>query len=202
LGSEEPVDVIRALRSAATRGLLNGEGTYASYARIDARARWAAGGGGPGMTLDDALWARRVADAAVHAQRGRTHALTSPVDVIVIDDDPRRDEPVGVAVRAMLEKLGIDVRDVREPSTDSRGSIVVLLSGDRRIALGFDTFSDGALARVAEMCTRAERSARDVTVVHFTPPDFVAALGFAPNVVCAWSGTRAMEEAAARWLAR
>jgi hypothetical protein len=78
----------------------------------------------------------------------------------------------------------------------------VLLNGARRIALGFETFSDGAVARVADICSRAERSARDVVVVHFTPPDFVSALECAPVAICAWNGTRAMEEAVARWLVR
>lgn len=202
LGCDEPVDVIRGLRSAASRGLLNAEHVRASSARLEMRATWAASAGGAVVTLDDALWARRVADAAVHAQRGRAHALASPVDVIVVDDDPRRAEPVGLALRAILAKLDLDVRDVHEPSPGSRGPIVVLLAGDQRIALGFDTFSDGALARIADLCSRAERSARDITIVHFTPPDFSSALECAPTVVCAWSGTRAMEEAAARWLAR
>jgi hypothetical protein len=202
LGSEEPLDVIRALRAAASRGLLNAEDIRASYGRIEARANWSDGAGGRGTTLDDALWARRVADAAVHAQSGRAHALVSPVDVIVIDDDPPRTEPFGRAVRAILAKLDLEVRDVEQPSADGRGPVVVLLAGERRISLGFETFSDGARARIAEICSRAERSARDVTVVHFTPPEFSAALYCAPTVVCAWSGTRAMEEAAARWLAR
>jgi beta-glucosidase-like glycosyl hydrolase len=202
LGSDEPLDVIRALRSAMTTGVLDAERVRASYGRIEARANWSAGAGGLAVTLDDALWARRVADTAVHAQRGRAHALVSPIDVIVIDDDPRRAEPFGTALRAILAKLDRDTRDVHEPSPDSRGPIVVLLAGDRRISLGFDTFSGGALSRIADICGRAERSARDVTVVHFTPPDFSSALDCAPTVVCAWSGTRAMEEAAARWLAR
>jgi hypothetical protein len=91
---------------------------------------------------------------------------------------------------------------VGAPSADSRGSVVVALFGDQRIALGFETYSDGALARVRECCTRAERAARDAVVVHFTPPDFVRSLEGLARVACAWSGTRAMEEAAARWLAR
>jgi hypothetical protein len=124
------------------------------------------------------------------------------VDLIVVDDDPPRTEPVGTALQATLAKLDLDAVLVHEPSPGSRGPVVVVLAGDRRISLGFDTFSDAAIERIAEICARAERSARDAVVVHFTPPDFATALSCAPSVVCAWSGTRAMEEAAARWLAR
>jgi hypothetical protein len=38
-------------------------------------------------------------------------------------------------------------------------------------------------------------------VIHFAPPDYARAIEFAPVLACGWSGTRAMEEAAARWLA-
>jgi len=203
LGADDTAAVVRALRIAQQDGAFDAEAVRASCARVEQRAAWAdVSRPGRDATLDDVLWARRLADASVHAQAGRAYALTSPVDVIVVDDDPQRIEPAGGALRETLTKLNVDVRAVDAPSADSRGAVVVALFGDLRIALGFDTFSDGALARVADVCERARRAARDVIVVHFTPPDFGRALAFAPNVACAWSGTRAMEEGAARWLAR
>ncbi len=203
LGAEDTTDVVRALRHAQERGAFDAATVHASCHRIDARAEWAAvAHGGREATLDDAMWARRMADSAVLLQRGCIHALVPPVDVIVVDDDPPRVERAGMAFCEMLVKLDVEVREVCEPSADSRGSVVIALAGDRRIALGFDTFSDGALVRVRDVCDRAKRSARDVIAVHFTPPDFGGALCDAPAVVCAWSGTRAMEEAAARRLVR
>jgi beta-glucosidase len=203
LGADDTPAVVRALRLAQNAGAFDAETIRASCTRVEQRTAWAdVSRPGREATLDDALWARRLADASVHAQRGSTYALTSPVDVVIVDDDPRRIEPAGAALRDTLAKLNLDVRAVDAPAGDSRGPIVVALFGDLRIGLGFDTFSDGALARVADVCERANRAARDVIVVHFTPPDFARSLAFAPTVVCAWSGTRAMEEAAARWLAR
>jgi hypothetical protein len=206
LGVDDVRAVVQSLRQALSRGALHGEEVRASIARVEGRASWAGvgDGGAPGReaTLDDALWARRVADAAVHVQRGRAHALAVPVDLIVVDDDPPRPEPAGTALFHTLRSLGVDVRNVPSPSPGSRGTVIVALVGDRRIALGFSSFSDGALARVRDICTQAERSARDAIVVHFTPPDFVSALEGMARVVCAWSSARAMEEAAARWLAR
>lgn len=203
LGADDTPAVVRALRLAQNDRAFDAETVRASCARVEQRAAWAdVSRPGREATLDDALWARRLADASVHAQQGRTYALSSPVDVIVVDDDPRRIEPAGAALRETLAKLDLDVRAVDAPGGDARGAIVVALFGDLRIALGFDTFSDGALARVLDVCERAKRSARDVIVLHFTPPAFVRSLSAASTVVCAWSGTRAMEEAAARWLAR
>ena len=203
LGADDIESVVRVLRLAQERGALDAEAIRESCMRVDRRAAWAdARQAARAATLDDALWARRLADASVHLQAGRAHALVAPVDLIVVDDDPPRVEPAGSALRDTLEKLDLDVRCVTAPSPDVRGPVVVALFGDLRIALGFDTFSDGAIARVREACERARLASRDAIVVHFTPPDFARSLSGAPAVVCAWSGTRAMEEAAARWLAR
>ena len=199
LGVEDAPSVVHALRLAQERGAFGAERVRESCARIERRALWAdVGTPGREPTLDDALWARRAADAAVHAQRGRAAALTAPVDLIVVDDDPPRFEPVGTALRETLVKLGVDVRAVDAPSPTARGPVVIALFGDRRLALGFESYSDGALSRVRQLCEHAARAARDAIVVHFTPPEFERSIAGAPVVMCAWLGTRAMEEAAAR----
>jgi beta-glucosidase len=209
LGVDDTPAVVRALRLACNDGTLDSERVRASCARLDYRAAWAdTSRPGRDATLDDALWARRLADASVHVQQANRVPLRTPVELVVVDDDPPRIEPAGSVLLATLAKLDVDARSMPAPSPDVRGTVMVALFGDRRIGLGFDTFSDGALARVRDVCAHAQRAARDVIVVHFTPPDFVRSLvglvGLvdAPVIVCAWSGTRAMEEAAARWLAR
>jgi hypothetical protein len=203
LGADDSASVVRALRLAQADRTISDEAVRQSCARVDERAMWAdSRRPAASATLDDVLWARRLADASVHAQTGTAPALTSPAELMVVDDNPSRIEPVGRAIQATLAQLGIALRLVDAPSPESRSPVVIALFGDIRIGLGFDTFSDGALERVMLTCRQMERSARDVTTVHFTPPDFGAALAGAPSVVCAWSGTRAMEEAAARWLAR
>jgi beta-glucosidase len=200
MGAEEPREVMRALELAVHAGIIDRERVLESVARVDARAEWCAVTGDPRqVTLDDALWARRLADASVHAQKGRAPALRGPVELIVIDDDPPRLEPAGKYLAETLTKIGHDVRRT-DTMSDGRGTLLIAVVGDRRIGLGFDDYSDGAIARAHALCDQGARAARDVIVVHFTPPDFGGAFSEAPVVVCAWSGTRAMEEAAARWL--
>ncbi len=203
LGLEEPDAVERAVAAALRGGDLDADALRASIARLEERASWSdPRRRGRDATLDDALWARRAADASVHTQRGRVVPLMDPVDVIVIDDDPPRRVPAGHALIETLQRLGHDARRVAAPTGTSRAPVLVALFGDRRLALGFDVHSDGALARVGELVARAEAQARDVIVVHFTPAELAATLGGWPNLVCGWSGTRAMEEAVARWLSR
>jgi len=110
--------------------------------------------------------------------------------------------PAGLALIETLQRLGHDARREARPNGAHRGPVLVALFGDRRLALGFDVHSDGAHARVSEVVARTEAQARDVIVVHFTPAELASTMTAWPNVVCGWSGTRAMEEAVARWLSR
>jgi beta-glucosidase-like glycosyl hydrolase len=203
LGLEEPLAVEHAVRAALRAGQLDADALAGSAARIAQWAAWADPRvGGRAVTLDEALWARRAADAAVLGQRGRAFPLRDPIELVVVDDDPPRRVPAGTVLAETLAQLGHDVRRVGAPSGDSRGTVLVALFGDRRLALGFERHSDGALARVDEALARADAQARDALVVHFTPPEQVAGMEAWPVLVCGWSGTRAMEEAVARWCAR
>jgi beta-glucosidase len=203
LGVEEFAEVELALQHAVRAGQLDPEAIHQSQVRLATWTGWSdPRTPGREATLDDALWARRAADASVHAQRGRVYALNNPVDVVVIDDDPPRREPAGTALVSTLQRLGYDAHAVALPTGTARGPVVVALVGDRRIALGFEQYSDGALAQVDTVITRAAQMARDVIVVHFTPPAITGGMEHWPIVVCGWSGTRAMEEAVARWLSR
>jgi hypothetical protein len=47
----------------------------------------------------------------------------------------------------------------------------------------------------------ARQARRSIAVVVFGPPRLAAELPEAGNVICAWSGDRAMQEAAARRMA-
>ncbi|HYV97567.1 MAG TPA: hypothetical protein VE967_08950 [Gemmatimonadaceae bacterium] len=198
LGCDDTAEVVRALRTAEARGELSGEQVRAACLRIDARAAWAdVSAAGREPTLDDVLWARRAADAAVHVttpQRGRPPRLRTPVELVIVDDDLPRPDRAGAALREALDTLGVEMAE------STRGTLIVAVFGDRRITLGFDTYSDGARDRVRLACAAAAQSARDAIVVHFTPPGFGDAFESCPVVVCAWSGTRAMEEAVARCL--
>ncbi len=203
LGLEEPDAVERAIAAALRQGTLDRDALDTAAARVRAWADWCdPRRGGRPLTLEDALWARRAADAAVHTQRGQVVALLDPVEVVVVDDDPPRRVPAGHVLIETLQRLDHEARRVASPTGTIRGPVVVALFGDRRLALGFDIHSDAALARVSEVVARAEAQARDVIVVHFTPAELAAALPAWPTLVCGWGGTRAMEEAVARWLSR
>jgi beta-glucosidase-like glycosyl hydrolase len=203
LGIEECAAVERALSEAVRAHVLDPDALHQSAARVATWTSWSDPRvAGRAVMLDDALWARRAADQAVQVQRGRLFALMDPVDVIVVDDDPPRRTPAGAALVETLTRLGHDAQRVTVPTPNARGPVVLALFGDRRLALGFERHSDGALSRVAALVADCAARGRDAVVVHFTPPELAQGLEACPTLVCGWSGTRAMEEAVARRFAR
>jgi hypothetical protein len=204
LGVDDVDAVVRALDRASASGRVSRAHVDDALLRVAGRAQWSASGGqARTIILDDLLWARRIADAAVEIQRGVVPALRQPLELVVVDDDPPRYTAAGASLQDALTALGADVeRDTSLSTGASRGTMVVALFGDLRIGLGFETFSDGAMVRVHDVVARATAAARDTIVVHFTPPVFGTAFADLPAtaVLSAWSGTRAMEEAAARRL--
>lgn len=201
LGAEDTPAVVRALRLAVTRGQLSAEQVRASSVRVESWAAWSSGGATVDPTLDDVLWARRAADSAVHLQRGTLPVLRQPIEVVVLDDDPPRIEPAGTGLLETFDRLSLSAARADAPVAGGRGTIVAAVFGDRRIALGFDAYSDVLVQRLHELERRAHAASRDLIVAHFTPPEYGAALHGASPLLCAWSGTRAMEEATARCIA-
>jgi hypothetical protein len=84
------------------------------------------------------------------------------------------------------------------PRAADAASTVVLVFGDVRSWKGRAGYSAETRAAVA----RAVEAAPEATVIHFSHPRLAAELPEARNLVCAWGGEAAMQQAAARWLLR
>ena len=195
--------VLEAVEAAADGGLLAPAELAASRRRRDFWAGWAAPGAGREPTLEDVLWARQCADTLVHPVRGVLANIGPVVDVIQVEDGaagapavPARD----ALVRA-LAALGLKPRSVAGPTAEGEGAVLLALHGGPRAGAGRAGYDEGTQRRVAQVIAEARLARRSVVVALFGPPRLAAAIPEATNVVCAWSGSRAMQESLARRLA-
>jgi beta-glucosidase-like glycosyl hydrolase len=152
----------------------------------------------------DVAWALQLAEKVIRPMRGTVPAPGGVVEVIIVDDDPA---PPPLHPRTLLldalGAVGIVARHVDVPASASRAPVLVALHASLREGRG----KGGALAlreatreRLAAICAAARETGREAVVLLFAPPALGAALDMAEVVVCCWSGDRAMQEAAVRWL--
>lgn len=191
--------VVTAIEHAAHEGRLQAERLHASVQRRLRWAQWANPDASREMDWSaHRVWATRVAARVITVARGRPPAITSPLDIIEIDDDlggpypPPSRQPFVDALR----HLGADARRLDTPSGDGRRSVVIALFGDvrgwkRRAGYAADT-----RLRLEAACAAAP----DAVVVQFGHPRLVAELGGCATIVSAWGGEAVMQEAAAAWL--
>jgi beta-glucosidase len=205
LAPSDPHAVVEAIEDAIEAGALSIDALEASVARRAFWAHWGRPAHGREPTLDDVLWARQVSDTVVHPVRGVLPAVGPVVDVILIDDEaegppgwpaPSR-EPLMVAMRS----VGLDPRPADGPTPDGRGSVVIALFGEPRPGKGRAGYHERTRRRVARAVADARQAQRSTVVLLFGPPWLSAEVPEAPNVVCCWSGTAAMQDAAARRMA-
>jgi beta-glucosidase-like glycosyl hydrolase len=178
--------------------------------RLRRRAFWAHWGRpGPGreVTLDDVLWSRQIADTVTHVVRGTPANVAGTFDVLLVDDaaPDRKTPPLDPTARLapMLSTFrAVDAapRVVTDVDASSRETLVMVVIAGAESGRGTPQLSDGAHRRVAEVIALAREARRVVQVVLMGPPHLAAAMAEAPNVLCAWSADRAMQEAAARRL--
>jgi beta-glucosidase len=170
---------------------------------IRRRLKWAQWSSPPNEyrrpSATDVAWGAQLADRVVHQLRGSTRKIGSVAEMLVIDDDlggpypPPSREPLMHALAAG----GAQVRRVDEPRNSGDGTVIALF-GDYRSWKGKPGYSEDAVSRVS----RAATAAPNATVVQFSHPRLAAELPDVPNLVCAWGGESAMQQAAARWLLR
>ena len=155
----------------------------------------------------DVAWGAQLADRVVHVLRGEPAPVGDALEVVVVDDAAHgaRDDALGrlpapaddrAALLDTLRTAGLAVQPVDAPSADGGPLLVALFGGEAWPA----PYSDAALARVRGAADAAAAAGRPVTLLHFAHPRTAPALE-GPAVVCAWSGDRAMQQAAARWVA-
>jgi beta-glucosidase-like glycosyl hydrolase len=205
LAPHDVAGVHDAIDAALSGGVLSPDAIDASLARRTFWADWGRSGGGRDATLEEVLWARQVADMVVHATRGVFTNIGPVVDVILVDDDGER-APRGEGERfepflATLRAVGLAPRAVEGPTDDGRGAVVIAVRGEPSSGRGRAGYTDATRRRVAQVVAQARTARRSVVAVLFGPPVLAEEIPEVPNVICAWGGDRAMQEAAARRMA-
>lgn len=193
------VAVVRALEQGVETGALDRERIHHSLRR---RQKWAQWASPPNeyrrASAADVAWGSHLADRVVHVVRGTPPAVTSPIEVIVVDDDlggpypaPSRD-PFFQA----LTLAGAQATRVEKPSKDARASVVVALFGDVRSWKGRPGYSPEARKAVDKVIDKVP----DAVVIQFSHPRLAAELKKPKHIVSAWGGDSVMQQAAARWI--
>jgi beta-glucosidase len=191
--------VAHALDKAVETGTLDRERIHHSLRR---RLKWAQWASPPNeyrrASAADVAWGSTLADRVVHVARGAPPRVTSPVEIVVVDDDlggpypaPSRDP--------FLQALsigGVEVKRVEKASGDGRASVVIALFGDIRSWKGRPGYSAEARKAVDKVIDKAP----EAIVVQFSHPRLAAELKKPKHVVSAWGGETVMQQAAARWL--
>jgi hypothetical protein len=104
-------------------------------------------------------------------------------------------------VLATLRAVGLGPRVVDTPTDEGRGAVVLAVRGEPATGRGRAGYAMATRRRIAQVVAEARTARRSVVAVLFGPPSLAEEVPEAPNVICAWSGDRAMQEAAARRMA-
>ena len=147
----------------------------------------------------DIAWGARSADRVVHVVRGAPKPASSPLEIVVVDDDlggpypaPSR-EPFFEA----LASSGVHAKRV-DNTSDGATSAVVALFGDIRSWKGRPGYSTESRERVERVCNAVPNA----IVMQFSHPRLAQEIPGASTVVSAWGGESVMQQAAGRWLGR
>jgi beta-glucosidase len=191
-----------ALDRALASGALDPARVQQSVRR---RLKWAQWASPPNdwrrPTASDGVWGAQLADRVVHVLRGDPAPVGDALDVVVVDAAAPAPARAGAgrpgerdALFETLRTAGMDARRVDGFAEGGRAPTIVAYFA----ANAPETASD-AEERVRAAVRGAHDAGRPVTVLHFAHPRTAPAAEGAA-VVCAWSGDRAMQQAAARWL--
>ena len=190
-----------ALEEALARHELSEEMVQQALRR---RLKWAQWASPPNEyrrpSATDVAWGAQLADRVVRMVRGARPALESPFDVVVVDDDV--EGPLPPVSRdpfvAALDQLGCRPRRVGAPDPAADRAVVIALFGEARAWKGRAGYGEAARDAVASACAAAPHA----LVMQFGHPRLIRELTGAAAIATAWGGEAAMQQAAARWLAR
>lgn len=197
--------VAAALAEAVRDGVLDEQRVAQSRRR---RLKWAQWASPPTdyrrATLSDVEWAAKLAERVIRVVRGAPPALGGIIELAIVDDDlggpyppPSRD-----TFLAALRGARLAPRLVEQPGETTRSPLLLALFGETRGWKNRVGYSEATRARVAGLCAAATAAGRETVVMQFGHPRFAAEVPEAAHVVSAWGGEGAMQEAAARWIAR
>ena len=192
---------VAALEEAIVAGTLDAELLLRSQRR---RLKWAQWAAPPSdwrkASTFDVATGHELSERVISVSRGSVAALSGSLELLVVDDDsgnplaPKRD-----TLATALRSAGFAVRD---PGPMAGGATrLVAVFGDVLGGKGRIAYSPGTIAAVKAGVEEAAADGRRAVVIQFGHPRLAAAL-CADTLVTAWSGERAMQEAAARWLVR
>ena len=151
----------------------------------------------------DVAWALQLAERVVSIVRGTVQRLTKAAEVVIVDDDDAHSALHPRTVFAQtIEAAQIPAPVVDAPTQGRDGPVYVALFGELRGHRQEVAYRGETLEKVARACEAATLQRRDAVIVHFAPPVLGRQLRGSAPIVCAWSGDRCMQAAAARWLLR
>lgn len=219
LAPEDLVATVQALDGAVRSGVLDPQRAESARRR---RLKWAQWAAPPNdwrrPSASDLLWGAQLADRVVHVAAGAPPTVGARVPLAVVDDDALAADgsaasPSVRAARgrtALAESLRaagaqVDLLDAADPTAAAAGAapaapLVVALFGEVQAWKGRAGYADATRARVQALADAARARGAGVLVLQFGHPRLAAGLGAELPVVCAWSGDRAMQQAAARWM--
>ncbi len=201
LAPTDPALVVQALAKGIADGRLDADRLAASRARREwwaTWARWLPDGRGP--TLDDRTWAKQVSDRVLQVVRGRLPWVPPACEVVMVDDDPAGAAPSRWNFVQALQALGRNVSVVPGATEQGEGVLVVAVFADVFPGKGHVSITPQSRLTVRLAVQAARTLKRDSLVVLFGHPRLATELPDAAHVLCAWSGDRGMQEAAARAL--
>ena len=205
LAPADPPTVALALDRAVGAGALTTARIRAAIDRRTEWALWARPTADPRpATLDDAMWARQLADRTVHVVRGSAPRFAAAVEIVLVDDDSTSQwaVPDRSPFAATFRTLDVDAPVVVEPTPHTKVPVLVAAFSDVVAGKGRAGFSAPSRAAVERTLALATAQRRDACVVLFAHPSAAADFPEAANVICAWGGEQPMQAAAARVLAR
>jgi beta-glucosidase-like glycosyl hydrolase len=148
-------------------------------------------------------WALQLSERVITMSRGTAPKLGKAAEIVIVDDDDTCPSLHPRTVFGQALELAQVTAPIVDAPTDGRDSPVLVavfgeLRGDRHEV----AYRATTLARIAEACEAATLQRRTATIILFAPPVLASQLRGSAPIVCAWSGDRCMQEAAARWLSR
>ena len=219
LGPTDVAGVARALERAALQGEIEADRARDALERVERWAGWSRSTPGRGTTLDDAMWARQLADRTVTLARGAIPRLGDAAEIVVVDDEAGRaagspgaapgsaagarrlgewTNPRHTPFAEALRALDVEAHVVHDPTSGTRVPVLVAVFGDRVEGKNLAGLSEASLMGVARILEQAHTRARETLVVLFAHPRRASQLSEALNVLCAWGGDAPMQAAAAR----
>jgi len=156
------------------------------------------------VSASDVAWALQLSERVITMLRGAAPRLSGKaVEVVVVDDDDvcGSRHPRDVFAQA-LESAQVSATVVESPTAGRDCPVYVALFGELRGHRNEVAYRRETLERVADVCEAAVRERREAVIILFAPPLLAKQILGSTPIVCAWSGDRCMQEAAARWLVR